>query len=250
MSKPVRFQRRVHSDLEPTPNLVREFESYGFSVVNDVLKPDTCRDLAEYVDSEIGKGPIQRPFGSIVEREHRYDTPFRVAGIPREILTVTCRHPRLGGLLNSLVTPDATLVELSALTSYPGAAAQRLHTDTLFHPGDALQVCVFIALDDIEPDMGPLEILGRSSRGRPVTESSVVFPMTVGRGDAVVMDSTAAHRGSANTSGSRARRVFYFSFQSPIGNGPLRKIYSIQKQEDETFTLAQLVGRKAWSRSA
>ena len=221
--------------------MVQEVLGYGFSVVHDVLTPDTCRNFADYVESEVVKGPDQRPFRSIVDRKHRYDTPFRVEGMPRETLVKTCRHSKLGELLSALVTRDATLVELSALTSYPGAATQRLHADTPYHPGDALLVCVFIALDDIELDMGPLEIVLQSSRGRPVKEDSVVFPMTVGCGDAVIMDSTALHRGSANTSQSKARPVFYFSFQSPIGTPPTRKTYSIQKRNDEVFTLAHLI---------
>lgn len=241
MSKRVRFRRLVHSDLEPTSNLVREVHGHGFSVVHDVLKPDTCRNFADYVESEIVKGPGERPFKSIIDRKHRYDTPFHVEGVPREVLSEACRHSKLGELLNSLVTPDGTLVELSALTSYPGAETQRLHADTPYRPGDALLVCVFIALDDIELDMGPLEIILQSSRGRPVKEDSVVFPMTVGCGDAVLMDSTAIHRASANTSQNKARPVFYFSFQSPIGNVPTRETYSIQKRNDESFSLAQIL---------
>lgn len=241
MSKEVRFRRLVHSDLEPTSNLVREVHGHGFSVVNDVLRPETCRNLADFVASEIAKGPGERPFEAIIDRKHRYDTPFHVEGIAREVLTEACRHPKLGELLSALVTPDGTLVELSALTSHPGAESQRLHADTRFRPGDALLVCVFIALDDIDLDMGPLEIILRSSRDRPVKEDSVVFPMTVGRGDAVIMDSTAVHRASANTSQNKARPVFYFSFQSPIGNVPKRKTYSIQRRNDETYSLAQLM---------
>lgn len=241
MSQHARFRRLVHSDQEPISTLVREVQDFGFSVVHDVLKPETCRVLAALVESEIVKSPEERPFKSIVDRKHRYDTPFHVEGVPRETLVEACRHPKLGELLSALVTPEGTLVELSALTSEPGAEAQRLHADTPYSLGDALLLCVFIALDDIDLDMGPLEVIMQSSRDRPVKEDSVVFPMTVARGDAVLMDSTAIHRASANTSQNKKRPVFYFSFQSPHGTIPTRETYSIQMSDGEAVSLAQLL---------
>jgi ectoine hydroxylase-related dioxygenase (phytanoyl-CoA dioxygenase family) len=63
--------------------------------------------------------------------------------------------------------------------------------------------------------------------------------MTLGRGDAVIIDSTTVHQGGANISAARPRPVFYFSFLSPVGARPVGATYSILKGEREKFTLAQ-----------
>ena len=197
--RPVRLQ---HSDLVPPETLMREVHSYGFSVINDVLGAARCAALARWTEEEIERGPEARPFGAIVEREKRYDTPFRPTGLAREALSEACHHPVLGSLLRGLVTPEASLEELSALTSYPGAPDQRFHSrHAVPRRRRAFGLCLHRAGRHRGGHGGRSRSSGSRRAGRAAEEGARVGRMTVARGDAVVMDSTAAHRGSAKPLG-------------------------------------------------
>jgi hypothetical protein len=233
--------RSDHSDSLSLDELVGEFEALGFTVVNQVLRPVTCARFARHIESEIRRPAGQRSFGSIREPENRYDVPFEVSGLARDLLQEACRHPVLKGLLCRLVTAEASLEELAGLTSYPGAAAQDFHPDTLYKEGDGLLATAFIALDDLDETMGPLEVIWGSSRARDVGSAPRASRMTLGCGDAVIIDSTTIHRGGANVSAARPRPVFYFSFLSPWGTRPVGATYSILMGEQEKLTLARFL---------
>lgn len=233
--------RAEHSEGISLDELAGEIEILGFTVVNQVLSPASCARCASHIEAEIGRGPKARPFGSIRAPERRFDVPFAVSGPPRELLLEACRHPKLQGLLRRLVTTGASLEELAGLTSYPGASAQDFHPDTLYKEGDGRLVTAFVALDDLDETMGPLEVVWGSSRGRDVGASPRASRMTLGRGDAVIIDSTTVHRGGANSSADRPRPVYYFSFLSPDGARPHGATYSIIKGNEETPTLAEFL---------
>ena len=234
--------RPVPSDRVSVDGLVQEFQVLGFTVIEGVLPAATCVRCHGFVEREIGRGPGQRPFGNIHEPENRYDTPFAVEGLPRDVLVEACRHAKLRGVLRSLLSDDASLEELSALTSYPGAGPQRLHADTNYKPSDALLVSVFVALDDLDETMGPLEAVQKSSRGRGMIDGSMATRMTVSRGDAVLLDSSTVHRGGENRSADKPRPVFYFSFLNPEGERPHGATYSIIKRPGESPTLKEFLG--------
>ncbi|MEM7225151.1 MAG: phytanoyl-CoA dioxygenase family protein [Pseudomonadota bacterium] len=233
--------RPVPSDQVSVGELVQEFRVLGFTVIEGVLRLASCQRTRAFVEREIGRGPGQRPFGNIHEPQNRYDTPFAVDGLPREILREACRHPKLAGVLRGLLSDEASLEELSALTSYPGAEPQRLHADTDYRPSDALLISVFVALDDLDETMGPLEAVQQSSRGRGTSERSLATRMTLASGDAVLLDSTTVHRGGANNSADKPRPVFYFSFLDSDGARPQGATYSIIKRPGEVVTLGDFL---------
>lgn len=140
---------------------------------------------------------------------------------------------RLRPALNELLGDDAELFELAALVSDPGAPRQPMHPDTTRRK-DAPEgadapavVTAFVALQDVDEEMGPTVFLPRSQRAEAhaafyaddasVAKSELLrtAPQALGllrTGDASLFDSRLLHAGGANTS-PRRRVLFYFSFK-------------------------------------
>ena len=142
-------------------------------------------------------------------------------------------------MLAGAVGEDAELFELAALVSDPGSPRQPIHPDTTYREGDGASiVTAFIALQDVNADMGPTAIIPRThtavaherfnSRDDGGRERVALLRETpnhlgvLGTGDANLIDSRLLHGGAANDSRSR-RVLFYFSFRrrgkvSPSGS--------------------------------
>lgn len=195
-----------------------------------------------------------RWFGNVQARAHRRDLKLQLAApvlaALRELLAA------VGGCLGGIVTPDAELCELSALVADPGAAAQALHPDTQIAPGnDHAGLCTaFLALQDVDPSMGPTEVCPRSHGAaahaalsadprlgdapRAADDWGPAQPALLSAGDVLLMDSRAWHRGGANT--SQARRVLlYLTFRVP-GNAPLGSTYSLLDEYQGRFRLSRV----------
>lgn len=115
------------------------------------------------------------------------------------------------------------MYELAALISDPGSRAQPLHADFPYCDGEgAALVIAFVALQDVEADMGPTDIIPRThtaeahARFNGAERLALVreCPNTrglLGTGDANMIDARTLHCGGGN--GSLKRRVlFYCSF--------------------------------------
>ena len=115
------------------------------------------------------------------------------------------------------------LYELAALISAPGSRAQPLHADFPYREGEGAAIVIaFVALQDVEPDMGPTDILPRThtaeahARFNGAERLALVreCPNTRGllaTGDANVIDARTLHCGGGNDSLKR-RVLFYCSF--------------------------------------
>ena len=60
----------------------------------------------------------------------------------------------LGPLVEEIMGEGAVFQEIACLISYPGSEQQPLHPDTPFSSPPSLYAC-FVALQDVEEDMGP-----------------------------------------------------------------------------------------------
>lgn len=150
--------------------------------------------------------------------------------------------PVVQPVVEALLGPGATLVELSSLISDPGSPAQPLHADTLW-TNRAEILTIFVTLQQTHDAMGPTVMLPRThshpshwhkavknagpeERSRlaadPVfqkqylgTPEAVYCSAPVG--SAFVMDSRLLHFGGGNLAGQGARRVlFYMSFRRKV----------------------------------
>ena len=134
--------------------------------------------------------------------------------------------------LRPLVTellPEAELFELAALVSDPGAPRQPVHPDTGYKEGfdEPAVLTGFLALQDVDEDMGPTVFLPRThfapvharfndKEGNGKNELLKSAPQALGllgRGDMSLFDSRLLHCGDANRSNKR-RILFYFSFKA------------------------------------
>ena len=136
----------------------------------------------------------------------------------------------LGGAIEAIVGKDARLYELSALISDPGSERQALHPDFPFQDTLPPALTCFIALQNIESNMGPTTFLPRSSTAEYHQELKdrlwdghsrkgllAVTPNklnTLGITDCSLYNPMTLHCGGANRSGQR-RVLFYFSFMNP-----------------------------------
>jgi hypothetical protein len=151
-------------------------------------------------------------------------------------------------IVAELLTLDAFVVELASLISDPGAKEQIYHPDTLLPNlvGTPLYTC-FVALQDIDLEMGPTRVLpgshnekshrdlrDKSDRGATIRKAADASGCHMGcrAGDAFLMDSRLWHRGGRNSSKHR-RRLLYVTFGAPFCRPP-GSTYSI---------LDELVGR-------
>ena len=122
-------------------------------------------------------------------------------------------------------TEDARLVELSVLSTEPGAPRQTLHPDQVGGAGHAPLFTAFVALQDVEPEMGPTVFLpgsmgwsdlamgGGAEAEEALLRSGLAVEACLRKGDAVLYDARTLHAGGANR--LRRRRLLTFTFLKP-----------------------------------
>ena len=124
-------------------------------------------------------------------------------------------------MLREVVTDEALLAELSCVVSDPGSVSQPLHSDTAWAPMPLYTV--FIALQCIQPSMGPTQLVPGTHTERwhldlqkenGLVDGAQAYTMPCNAGDAYVMDSRLYHKGCSNESDQR-RRVLCASFALP-----------------------------------
>lgn len=231
-------------------------EARGVVRVNDVLSEEASAEMSRYVDETLRANDAgttrdlsMETFGNVYCKKNRwdlklaYDTPVQRAlgecvRSMREVLTTTCGE-------------DAELVELAALVSDPGSTRQPVHPDTAYRRDPSVFTC-FVALQDVERDMGPtlfipgtnnaqahVEFREGRERGGPVLQRPYELGV-ISRGDATLFDSRTLHCGTENES-ARRRVLFYFSFQRSQSENPNAAISTIRTELRGKYTLADLL---------
>eukprot|EP00913_Durusdinium_trenchii_P026282 g24661.t1 len=180
---------------------VEHLELHGCAMVREVLRPEACECLKDFVDKELQRERrhLERlNLGSVRERQHRWDLKLPLAPTVRDALREVTQN--LEKLLVGTVELDAGLVELSCLISDPSAVRQNVHVDTGgWKTRCAPLLTVFVALQEVTEAMGP----------------TVVFPGT--HDDPYLQqNSRLLHCGGANLlAGGSRRRLFYMTWQKP-----------------------------------
>jgi len=257
----------VGSQPEEELALLRE---QGYVVVQGLLSAAQCDALREHVlltTDEVVRQGRNDLLGNIQEAQRRYDLKLDLCAPVADALNTFAE--RCGPLLEGAVCGPARVVELAAITADGGAVDQPVHADTMhgvtrFLQSDvqlpvgealgeadedadadvgevvravatdtALIFTALVALQDVEPDMGPTFVwpathtvehhatLWSTNGGGKlrVHEADKVFgvehlKMTLRRGDAVIYDSRLMHCGSGSTSDQR-RSVMVASVMGP-----------------------------------
>ena len=139
----------------------------------------------------------------------------------------------LAKALSRALGEDAMMVELAVIRSHPGAGAQQLHADTTprLDRRDGLLWTVFIPLQGVDVDMGPLQVCAGSHSCLPAfgdLEGDTsrwcdrhCQTITTAPGDIYLIDSRVHHRGNRHAlTATTSRFVLYASFVQSTVVGP------------------------------
>jgi hypothetical protein len=207
----------------------------GMVRVDGVLTPEVAASLLASINDDLatslasveagGESEEARLFNSqLLCYSNRFDLKLPLRPDVRAALRMVLRS--LGPLLIARLKSDAELFELAALISDPGAQCQPVHPDTPWQgEDDGGILTVFVALQDVEAEMGPTVFLPgthtqeahrRFNESREQADLLSTTPRTIGLlrpGDCSLFDSRLLHSGGENSS-SRRRVLFYFSFKA------------------------------------
>mmetsp|Transcript_17939 Transcript_17939/g.27144 ORF Transcript_17939/g.27144 Transcript_17939/m.27144 type:complete len:450 (+) Transcript_17939:46-1395(+) len=252
-------------------------EKDGVLRINQVLQPDTADALRDYVLQQQSVAQqitednplLARTFYGVEQgRKHRCDLQlsllcggYAVDDDDTDGSSTTTTHAladalqellgskgTLRSIYEELVTLDGELYELAAVVTDPGSDRQIVHPDLPFQYPAPLYV-IFLALQDVTPDMGPTSFL----LGTHTEEQNRIFNSntddkdeqlknakcrlaTLKKGDAVLFDARILHCGNANQS-TKSRGLFNFSFRNPQVTGNLGYEGSIRPGYCEQMTL-------------
>ncbi|GFH53629.1 hypothetical protein CTEN210_10105 [Chaetoceros tenuissimus] len=216
----------------------------GVARVNGCMSIETSQNLLAFVNQQLldsidevsnGEADEISRFADVLGKKKRWDMllPLEESNEVMQALHEIFYSDAsgLGGAIESIVGKDAKLYELSALISDPGSERQAIHPDFPYQDTIPPALTSFIALQDIEPDMGPTTFLPRSSSAefhqelkdrlwdsharQGLLATSPNKLNTLGISDCSLYNPMTLHCGGANRSDKR-RVLFYFSFYNPV----------------------------------
>jgi len=237
-------------------------ERDGVVCISNILSPSQCdimfplikevEDKA-IVDAEAGIADINDRFGKVNNRRKRADLflPYddeRIQFALREAVG------NLSPLLRALddMEKEGVLHELSSIVSDGGSPRQCIHCDTPYLEGVKPLYTCFLALQDVEDDMGHTTFLpgtmtndvhkifnsGEKQKNNLIAMSPA-FSSNLKKGDVAIFDSRLLHCGGANESEDKRRILFYFTFTA--ADTTRIKPGSIRNMDRGKYTLSDLI---------
>jgi Phytanoyl-CoA dioxygenase (PhyH). len=147
----------------------------GVARINNVLSRETADRMRKYVNRllvdttqavEQGFFDQDSLFGNVYCKENRWDLLLPLEGSEHVMDCVTevlQEGSPVATAVESVLGKDAELYELSTLISDPGSKSQPLHPDILYQDTVHPILTCFIALQDIDDDMGPTVFMPKVS---------------------------------------------------------------------------------------
>lgn len=277
ISKKKKQKMKMKKQKGPSiPIIARTLREEGVVRLNKVLEPTSASTLREEIlerraaayaaisgDNKNGNGDGEwrKYFADVLLKENRCDLLLPLkgsSGIQTALHEILVSSNFLSNIIvTALGGDDATLYELAALISEPGSPRQPVHPDNPYQEHTPL-LTVFIALQDITPQMGPTTFIPRthtaaahakfddiSQRDAFLQSSSSVVAL-LKSGDASLFDSRAMHCGGANDEHQGATRVLlYASFRNPRATESIGNVGSLMKDIKPTMTLRELKSKLA-----
>jgi len=242
---------------------------HGVSFFEDLLLPEKAATLRDYILHENRNSDRFQEF--VLENENRSHLVFdldREDDIVYDSVRAVLTQQTLRGVMEELLGPDAALMELAAITAYPGAAFQDWHKDTFLSDRSVDMYSLFIPLQKTTREMGATAMCAGTTAclNADCDKWGMTMYASVDKGGTgALMNSRLFHRGSANAmppeSGVDGTRVmFYMSWAEaptrPNANRtnargerklpPAGGTYAI-RTDQMGRTLPQLINR-SWSR--
>ncbi len=181
--------------------------TYGIALLPQRIPDQMCRDALEDVihswheesDNYVAKGR---------KRLHHKLNPTETI---LSLIQYSLRNIEQA-LCNYLSDPDPKLVELSSITSFPGATRQRPHREYNHWPA-RIQIRLFANLTNVDEDLGPMNVIpGSCFNGKNNFEEDQITPLSLPKGSVIIKDVNTIHWGEANRSESSFRPLVYFGF--------------------------------------
>ena len=138
--------------------LVDKFNNNGYIIIPNVLSNSECNVIINTIKNELNNSKAE--FGNINSQHKRIDLKLPLEKMGKSIKLV---YERLNTFINTIL-PNSKVVECASLISYPGAYAQTWHYDTYPTKNSGKLISFGIALDNIEDNMGPLEVMVGSNK--------------------------------------------------------------------------------------
>ena len=180
---------------------------------------------AAIVDVDAGEADINDRFGKVNNRRKRADLflPYDNALIQSALREAVTNLKPLLTILDDM-EDNGVLHELSSIVSDGGSPRQCLHCDTPYLDGVKPLYTFFVALQDVDDDMGhttflpgtmTTEVHGIFNSGEKQKNNliamSPAFRSNLKKGDVAIFDSRLLHCGGANESEDKRRILFYFT---------------------------------------
>lgn len=181
---------------------------------------------AAVVDVDAGEADINDRFGKVNNRRKRADLflPFDNTVIQAALREAVSNLKPLLTILDDM-EENGVLHELSSIVSDGGSPRQCLHCDTPYLDGVKPLYTFFVALQDVDDDMGhttflpgtmTTEVHGIFNSGEKQKNNliamSPAFRSNLKKGDVAIFDSRLLHCGGANESEDKRRILFYFTY--------------------------------------
>ena len=225
--------RRIRSDADAV-DAAETLRRDGAVFLKDVCSHEACDEVMNALNEVCDS--VEATYGAALRRT---DVKLGFDGATRTLVSQACGEGGVRSILSRVddATSEAVMVEMSVLATEKGADRQVLHPDVSFDAPHAPLYSLFIALQDVIPEMGPTcFVLGTHDRA-----SHDTFPMTkwgdeqfaalvekkccdatLRKGDAVLYDARTFHQGGANEYGRRALLTLTF-LKPPIPTAPTRR---------------------------
>jgi ectoine hydroxylase-related dioxygenase (phytanoyl-CoA dioxygenase family) len=201
--------------------------------------------LRQRAAGEVEEGRVNQlhRFADVLLKTNRCDLTLPLTDEICDALATVLVNSPVGAVLESEFGQGAGLSELSCLISDPGSQRQVVHPDTPWREEGAVLYTCFVALQDVDLDMGPTVWIpnthtedahaqfkdeqpdgdgddGESPKDRLLRTAPAVLGM-LPAGCCAMYTSQVLHCGTANKSrNGTSRALFYFSFKKPTVGYP------------------------------
>ena len=255
----------------PQNKFINYFNKNGAIVLDNILSDSDCDELNKLISSKEQTLKQTRNklnlHGELWSKYRRFDVILPIDNSQKYVKKI---YLKLKHLCDT-ICPDPKLIEISAFVTYPGCYPQPWHTDHSYdndnkEPSNI--VSFGIALDNVTPDMGPLELYAGSNniwkQTKELLEKYKIEPdvedgskdkntdglkkqsleelcqkmdfkkkkLICNKGSLVAWSNRACHRGGGNI--LKRRPVFYFTLMGK-GHVPDNTSYFLKKVDNLTY---------------
>ena len=194
---------------------VAQLERDGYVVIEGLLSPQQCQDIAAAADPLLGSVGRNAFEGLHTQRAYSLLTKTRACdGI--------VEHPRVLALLDRLLMPNYLLSQLQAIRIGPGESPQFLHFDDGMYPvprpRPALSAATIWAITDFTADNGATVVIPGSHRwadNRKPTDDDEHVSVVMPAGSVVFFVGTLWHGGGANHTADQSRLAVTAQYCEP-----------------------------------